>query len=285
MARLFRTIALIGLATFAFAPAAAQAATCPNADLQPTAANAALVTDATLCLLNEQRAAEGLPALVRQGDLDRASTAYASKMVVERFFDHIAPDGSTVTRRLRAVNYIPTAAGWEWSVGENIGWAEYYLATPASMVKAWMASPGHRANILSDTFREIGVGIVPATPISAAVGATYVTDFGRRTYNEAPVIVSTVVDTPVGSVAISRMGLQMKILMDRTIKLRVRVQRLAQAGLAGHDLGTKTIRAHRGTNALKIKLMAGHRITVGRYRVTITCKGAAAMKRIVVVRY
>ena len=47
------------------------------------------------------------------------------------------------------------------------------------IVGDWMRSPGHRANILSPTFRAIGIGIANGTP-SRDSGATYTTDFGRR---------------------------------------------------------------------------------------------------------
>jgi uncharacterized protein YkwD len=46
-----------------------------------------------------------------------------------------------------------------------------------------MQSPGHRANLLSPCFREIGIGIaagMPAQQADAGSGVTYVTDFGRR---------------------------------------------------------------------------------------------------------
>jgi uncharacterized protein YkwD len=42
-----------------------------------------------------------------------------------------------------------------------------------------MNSPGHRANILSESFRQIGIAIAPGTPVGTG-GATYTTDFGRR---------------------------------------------------------------------------------------------------------
>ena len=42
-----------------------------------------------------------------------------------------------------------------------------------------MNSPGHRANILSRSFRHIGIGIASGTPVGTG-GGTYTTDFGRR---------------------------------------------------------------------------------------------------------
>jgi uncharacterized protein YkwD len=44
-----------------------------------------------------------------------------------------------------------------------------------------MHSPGHRANILSRSFREIGIGVSRGAPVSGiGDGVTYATDFGRR---------------------------------------------------------------------------------------------------------
>ena len=53
-------------------------------------------------------------------------------------------------------------------------------ATPSAMVRAWMASTPHRANVLAGKFREIGLGVLPGIPGSRHGGLTYTTDFGRR---------------------------------------------------------------------------------------------------------
>ncbi len=66
-------------------------------------------------------------------------------------------------------------------VGENIAWGTMWLATPQSIVSAWMASPGHRANILDGACRETGIGVEPRPPASLAEGqpgALYTQDFG-----------------------------------------------------------------------------------------------------------
>jgi uncharacterized protein YkwD len=56
-------------------------------------------------------------------------------------------------------------------------------STPREVVAAWMASKGHRANVLRRSFREIGIGIEIGTPVElgpAVSGATYTADFGVR---------------------------------------------------------------------------------------------------------
>ena len=171
------TLATVLLAVLAVGTPAARAADCAGADEVPAADNLDGAASATLCLLNEQRAAYGLPPLRRTPVLDRASAAYAGEMVDERFFAHVGPDGSTVAQRLRVAGYGDLPNG-DWVVGENIAWGQDAYATPRSTVQSWMASPGHRRNILSDEYAEVGIGIALGAPVDPAWGATYTTDFG-----------------------------------------------------------------------------------------------------------
>jgi uncharacterized protein YkwD len=168
-------------AVFAFAPAVASAS-CAGADTLPLLSNTADVEATTLCLLNEQRAANGLRPLVRNGVLDRASRAYSQDMVARSFFEHVSPGGSTPRQRMEAAGYSLRGIG-SWAVGENIAWGTGLLSTPGKVVSEWMESPGHRENILKSTYREIGIGValgVPLLRLQAFPGATYTTDFGYR---------------------------------------------------------------------------------------------------------
>ena len=45
-------------------------------------------------------------------------------------------------------------------------------------MKAWMDSPGHRANVVKRAYREIGIGVVTGVPSDRDAGATYTADFG-----------------------------------------------------------------------------------------------------------
>jgi uncharacterized protein YkwD len=83
--------------------------------------------------------------------------------------------------RIQGSHYLDGARSW--SLGENIAWGSGTLATPRSIVRAWMHSPEHRANILNGGFRDIGIGIATGAPVplgSRLGGATYTTDFGTR---------------------------------------------------------------------------------------------------------
>lgn len=177
MRRLPTLVLLLALAALA-GPGPALAADCPGGDVRPAMDNVPQIAQTTLCLINAERAAEGLSPVAEQAQLTKASVDFSALMVSEHFFAHVSPDGSELTDRLTASGYLGHPGSW--MVGENIAWGEAYLATPANIVKAWMNSPPHRANILNGDFEEIGLGIVPATPLTSNAGATYTTDFGRR---------------------------------------------------------------------------------------------------------
>jgi hypothetical protein len=105
-------------------------------------------------------------------------------MVSQGFFAHESPDGGTLVDRLTAVGYLGGDAAWV--VGENIGWGQASLATPRSMVDAWMNSPGHRENLLSADYGQVGLGLALGTPTDRTWGATYTTDFGAGAKTQAP---------------------------------------------------------------------------------------------------
>src|SRR3954469_4139897 len=169
--------ALVALAAPAGAHASAQTAACPGADLVPDASNLAQVSQATLCLLNDERAAAGLRPLAYSAPLTTPSAAYSTKMVAQNFFAHESPDGTTLTSRLTAAGYIDPDG--DWFVGENLAWGQGNLATARNIAIAWMNSEGHRHNLLEPDFTEVGIGIVPGPPGDPSWGATYTTDFGN----------------------------------------------------------------------------------------------------------
>jgi uncharacterized protein YkwD len=133
--------------------------------------------DATLCLLNRVRARYGLRPLRLNAKLSGAARRHSRDMVRHRYFAHDSRNGRSPFDRMRATHYVPRNASW-W-LGENIGWGSGALAEPIGMVRAWMHSPPHRANILSRHFRDIGIGIAVGAPVGGR-GATYTTDFGQH---------------------------------------------------------------------------------------------------------
>ncbi len=182
-ARLIRrsgTGVLLATAALALASAAPASAdpVCPGSDLQPTAANLDQVEAATLCLVNIQRAQAGLGALIANSVLQGAALQHSQDMVKNNFFSHDSSSGEDFEDRILRFNYAPPNT--QWVAGENIAWGTLSLSTPDAIVVSWMNSPEHRANILNNQYRELGVGIVPSTPSGDPTGATYTADFGEH---------------------------------------------------------------------------------------------------------
>lgn len=152
---------------------------CPNADAQQPDGGLAAIRHATLCLINVQRTQHGLGKLHDNTALRGVASRYARRMVALSFFDHVSPTGGTFLRRIQRSAYLHGARGY--SLGENLAWGGGILATPRSIVRAWMNSPGHRANILSANYHDIGVGVAPGIPVAGGgAGLTYVNEFGKR---------------------------------------------------------------------------------------------------------
>jgi uncharacterized protein YkwD len=155
--------------------------TCANVTLIPSDSNLALVRAATLCLVNRERTTRGERALNADRDLQQAAQAHSQDMAAGDYFEHDGRGGSTPLSRMRAAGYI-FSSHLGYAIGENIAWATLWLASPKAIVAGWMASPGHRANILDATFRDTGVGVSPHPLASLAhghSGGIYTQDFGR----------------------------------------------------------------------------------------------------------
>jgi uncharacterized protein YkwD len=158
-------------------PTATAVAACSGSGSRPTQATLDRAVDATVCLINEARADHGLGTLRTQSALERAAAAHSRDMVKRDFFSHDSPSGSTPQQRIDRTGYLDGARSW--AVGETIAWGSGGFATPSSIVRGWLKSPGHRA-ILLGKYREVGVGIALGAPSSGGGGATFTGDFGRR---------------------------------------------------------------------------------------------------------
>ena len=128
---------------------------CSASDRIPTPDAVELARTATLCLLNRERAGQGLPALVMDARLTHASQLHADDMGKRDFYAHRNPDGLEPADRVYAQGLAPYAT----TVAENIHWGTGYLGTPKEIMRDWMKSPGHRRNILRVEVSHVGVGI------------------------------------------------------------------------------------------------------------------------------
>lgn len=149
-ARRAAAIAVVAVAGPALAlPAGASAASCSGATRTVRSQGAAKAEAAVRCLVNQRRADAGLGALRFDRRAANAAQRHTNDMVRRRYFDHTSPGGSSVGDRL-------SGSGMRWAdVGENIAVGQ---RTPAAVVRGWMKSPGHRANIMNRRFTVLGVG-------------------------------------------------------------------------------------------------------------------------------
>ena len=171
------TSACILLAALAVASPAA-AADCAFADAQPGEATSAQLSEATLCLVNERRAAAGLGPLRASAPLATTAERYAQYMVSDEHFAHQDESGHNVVWRVLSTD--PTLVDRWLVIGENLGWGTYNMATPRAMVEGWTESQTHRENIRYSRYDELGVGIVEGAPVPGKSGAlTYATVYGK----------------------------------------------------------------------------------------------------------
>jgi uncharacterized protein YkwD len=157
---------------------------CRDANLTPKQGNIETVVAATLCLINNERARIGEPALLEDARLASAAAGHSRDMDTRGYFEHVSPSGQTVLMRIQASGFIPNGGRVGYAIGENIAWGTLWLGTPRAIVHAWMASPGHRANILDGAYRYTGIGIDPNLPHSMSdgqAGGMYTQDFGSIT--------------------------------------------------------------------------------------------------------
>lgn len=153
---------------------------CQNTDLTPTPANLALVRAAVLCLINTERAQHGEEPLQSDRRLEAAAESHGKEMLAVNYFDHISPSGVTPVDRVREAGYFPSPEVG-YVVGENLAWGTLSLSTPEAIVKAWIASPEHLANILEAKYRDTGIDVEPEVPRALAEGVEgglYTQEFG-----------------------------------------------------------------------------------------------------------
>ncbi len=110
-----------------------------------------LSQEGVIYLTNIERGGVGEPELRENNLLDRGAKAKLDDLFARQYFEHVSPSGA-------GPGEVAHDAGYEYIViGENLALGDF--ANDAALVKAWMDSPGHRANILNKRFTEIGVAV------------------------------------------------------------------------------------------------------------------------------
>jgi uncharacterized protein YkwD len=132
--------------------------------------------------LNRVRAGHGLRPLRPAPSLVASARRHSAQMGRRGFFAHESADGTPFWRRIERFYVDDGFRSWE--VGENIFWQSPASIAALSVVRSWLSSPGHRANILSGTWRDAGVGAISLRSAPGVYGGSPVTivtvDFGKR---------------------------------------------------------------------------------------------------------
>jgi uncharacterized protein YkwD len=161
--RLHRPLAILLLA------AAALAALVPTASAGSahSTQSARAFTSALVSAINGARAANGLSPLHVDPRLTTAARGQSTYLASAGRLDHSGPDGASVVIRLTRQGFHGHMVGEDLAAGMG----------PAATVAAWLASPGHRMNLLAPQFHLLGVGVVMGS--LGGMSAPFVTaDFG-----------------------------------------------------------------------------------------------------------
>ncbi|MGM7635277.1 CAP domain-containing protein [Bacillus sp. Hm123] len=102
-------------------------------------------------LTNKERTKVGLPALQIDSQLSKVARKKSEDMLANNYFSHTSPTYGSPFDMMKQFGITYRSAGENIAKGQR---------TPEEVVKAWMNSPGHKANILSKDFTHIGVGYV-----------------------------------------------------------------------------------------------------------------------------
>ena len=104
--------------------------------------------------INQQRALIGLQPLIWSDDAAKIARLHSENMANFKFFSHEGLDGSMVDDRADSFGI----RKWR-AIGENIAYNRGYANPIEFAVDRWMHSTGHRENILSERWKESGIGI------------------------------------------------------------------------------------------------------------------------------
>lgn len=100
-------------------------------------------------LMNADRIANDLPALKLNLDIVKVARTHGQDMINRNYFAHENPEGQSPFDRMRAAGISFGYAGENLAINRSVDAAE----------KAFMNSPGHRANILNSKYTEVGIGV------------------------------------------------------------------------------------------------------------------------------
>ncbi|KAL3674243.1 hypothetical protein V7S43_000201 [Phytophthora oleae] len=102
-----------------------------------------------LAAVNKERTDRGLSSLCMSSKLQSSAQKHSNDMATNNFMSHTGSDGSSMKERI-------TATGYAWTaIAENVAAGQKDVA---AVMESWMASAGHKKNILSTTYKMFGCG-------------------------------------------------------------------------------------------------------------------------------
>jgi uncharacterized protein YkwD len=126
-------------------------------------------------LQNAERRRQGLRRLPSSRKLARAARRHARDMIRRHYFGHVSPANRDVVDRVASTGY---SRGRRFAAQENLYWWKP-RRSPAVVLRTWMSSATHRANILDAGWTHFGLATVMRSPFGGG-GITVVGVFGRR---------------------------------------------------------------------------------------------------------
>ncbi len=128
-----------------------------------------------LRIQNAVRRRHGLGRMRLSASLNRAARRHARSMVRRHYFGHFSPRGRNVVDRVAATRY---GRGRRFAAQENLYWWSR-TKSPRAVVRAWLGSSVHRANVLNGSWHQFGVAVVGRSPFGRG-GVTVVGVYGTH---------------------------------------------------------------------------------------------------------
>jgi uncharacterized protein, YkwD family len=116
----------------------------------PTISGVKTLENEVIRLVNVERSKAGLGALQANWQLSRIARYKSQDMINKNYFSHMSPTYGSPFKMIETFGIRFSAAGENIAMGQR---------TPSEVMVSWMNSPGHRSNILSPAYTQIGVGL------------------------------------------------------------------------------------------------------------------------------
>lgn len=197
----------------------------------PSAQTAAVVASVLVDLANEDRSSENRAMLSVNPVLQKAAQMKADDMAAKSYFAHTSPEGADPWHWF-------TKAGYDFRfAGENLA---VYFSDSLEVEKAWMNSPTHRGNIMSDKFTEVGIALARGS--YEGNETTFVVQMFGTPAEAAPTAVVSAstpgADAPIAGA--SAESVEMIVEDEAFIAVRKENQEPSRQGLDGSLAGVST---------------------------------------------